>query len=121
MRLYANIEGKNTTEKYLKAIKDGHSYVTMGPIFTPKANTMFGTTQKVNAGEKHTLNTEIQAVNGLNHIDVYSEGKIIASKDFNNTQDAVNYTLDVKPTKTHGIVLLQLMEKVTMQLQILFG
>lgn len=93
----------------------------MGPIFTPKANTMFGTTQKVNAGEKYTLNTEIQAVNGLNHIDVYSEGKIIASKDFNNTQDAVNYTLDVKPTKTHGIVLLQLMEKVTMQLQILFG
>ncbi len=99
IRLYAYIEGENTTEKYLQTIKDGHSYVTMGPIFTPKANTMFGTTQKVNVGEKYKLNTEIQAVNGLNHIDVYSEGKIIESKDFNNTQDAVNYTLDVEPTK----------------------
>ncbi|MDU1351011.1 MAG: CehA/McbA family metallohydrolase, partial [Clostridium argentinense] len=99
IRLYAHIEGENTTEKYLQTIKDGHSYVTMGPIFTPKANTMFGTTQKVKAGKKYTLNTEIQAVNGLNHIDVYSEGKIIASKDFNNTQDAVKYKLDVKPTK----------------------
>ncbi len=99
IRLYAHIEGENTTEKYLQTIKDGHSYVTMGPIFTPKANTMFGTTQKVKAGKKYTLNTEIQAVNGLNHIDVYSEGKIIASKDFDNTQDAVNYKLDVKPTK----------------------
>lgn len=59
---------------------------------------MFGTIQKLVQVKIH-IKYRNQTVNGLNHIDVYSEGKIITSKDFNNTQDAVNYTLDVKPTK----------------------
>ncbi|XER09085.1 hypothetical protein SRRS_47080 [Sporomusa rhizae] len=99
IRIYAHVDGNVTTEKYLKAIKDGHSYVTMGPIFTPAANTMFGSTQKVPAGGKYTLHTEVQAVDGLARIDVYCEGKAIASQEFNNTQDAAQYTLIVEPTK----------------------
>jgi len=99
IRLYAHINGATTTEAYLKALKDGQSYVTMGPIFTPTEKTMFGSTQSVKTGEKLALATEIQAVNGLTRIDVYSEGKIIASKEFGNTKDAVSYTLEVSPTK----------------------
>lgn len=99
IRIYAHVDGNITTEKYLKAIKDGRSYVTMGPIFTPAADTMFGSTQKVQAGGKYTLNTEVQAVDGLARIDVYCEGKVIASQEFNNTQDAAKYTLTVEPTK----------------------
>ncbi|ABO51787.1 hypothetical protein Dred_3287 [Desulforamulus reducens MI-1] len=99
IRIYAYIDGNVTTENYLKALKEGHAYVTMGPIFTPAPNTMFGSTQQVKADGQYTLDTEIQAVNGLTRIDVYSEGKVIASKEFNNTKDAVKYTLNVKPTK----------------------
>lgn len=99
IRMYAFIDGESSTENYLKALKEGNAYATMGPIFTPADNTMFGSTQKVVKGEKHTLTTEVQSVHGLTRIDVYNEGKIIASQDFNNTKDAVNYTLDVEPTE----------------------
>ncbi len=99
IRLYAYVDGKLTAEKYLKSLKEGHAYVTMGPIFTPEQNTMFGSTQKIKAGSQYILNTEIQAVNGLTRVDVYSEGKVIASKEFNNTRDAAKYTLAVEPTK----------------------
>lgn len=99
IRMYAYIDGNVTAKKYLKTLKEGHAYVTMGPIFTPAPNTMFGSTQKLKAGSQYTLDTEIQAVNGLKRIDVYSEGNVIASKEFNNTKDAVKYTLDVKPAK----------------------
>ncbi|SMD13911.1 CehA/McbA family metallohydrolase [Sporomusa malonica] len=100
IRMYAHMDGNVTTKKYLKALKEGHAYVTMGPIFTPAPNTMFGSTQKVKAGSQYTLNTEIQAVNGLTRIDVYCEGKVIESKEFNDTKDVVKYMLNVKPTKS---------------------
>lgn len=98
IRLYVHIDGAVNTSNYLKAMKNGHAYVTMGPIFKPAANTMFGSTQKVKVGSQYTLNTEVQAVNGLARVDVYCEGKIIASKDFNNTKDAVNFNLNVTPS-----------------------
>lgn len=99
IRVYAHIDGAVTTANYLKTLKEGHAYVTMGPIFTPASNTMFGSTQNVNAGSQYTLHTEIQAVNGLTRIDVYSEGKIMKSQEFNNTKDSVTYTVAVTPTK----------------------
>lgn len=100
IRVYAHIDGAVTTPNYFKALKAGHTYVTMGPIFTPAANTMFGSTQQVKAGSPYTLMTNIQAVNGLARVDVYSEGRIIASKEFNNTKDAATYTVTVTPTQS---------------------
>ncbi len=99
IRMYVNVEGGLTLPKYFTALKSGHAYVTMGPILTPAKNTLFGSTQQVSAGKKHTLTTELQAINGLARIDVYNEGKIISSKEFGNTTKPVNYTLAVQPAK----------------------
>jgi hypothetical protein len=99
IRMYVNVEGGLTLEKYFAALKGGHAYVTMGPIFTPAKNTLFGSTQEVKAGGKHTLTTELQAVHGLARVDVYHEGKVIASKEFGKTTQPVTYTFDVKPEK----------------------
>lgn len=99
IRMYAHIEGEPTTENYFKALKEGNSYVTMGPIFEPAENSMFGSTQKVNTGSQYTLNTELQSVNGLARIDIYSEGKVVASKELNNTKNAVQCAINVRPTK----------------------
>ena len=76
IRIYAYIDGNVTTENYLKAFKEGHAYVTMGPIFTPAPNTMFGSTQQVKADGQYTLDTEIQAVNRLTRNDLYIEVRI---------------------------------------------
>ncbi len=99
IRMYAHIDGEATTENYFKALKEGQSYVTMGPIFKPAQNTMFGSTQNIDSGSQYTLKTELQSVNGLARIDVYSEGKVVASKELNNTKNAVNCAINIKPTK----------------------
>ncbi|WP_434777961.1 CehA/McbA family metallohydrolase [Neisseria sp. Ec49-e6-T10] len=99
IRMYVNIEGEATLQKYFNSLKNGHAYVSMGPIITPAKNTVFGSTQIASMGKKYTLKTELQSVNGLASIDVYSEGKIIASKKFEHVTTPVTYTLDVKPAK----------------------
>jgi hypothetical protein len=97
IRLYAHIDSRPTSRNYLQAMKEGHAYVTMGPIFTPADNTMFGTTQSVAVGGAYTMQTKVQAVNGLTRIDVYNEGKVIDSKTYEKTKEPVNYSLTVKP------------------------
>lgn len=97
IRLYANIEGQLTTESYLKALTEGRAYVTMGPIFTPAKSTMFGSTQTVKSGEKYKLDLTAQSVNGLNHIDVYQNGKIIQTIECKDTKEAYKLNLEVSP------------------------
>ena len=97
IRLYAHVDGELTKDSYLNTLLQGNAYVTMGPIFTPAKNTMFGSTQTVKAGQKHTLTTDVQAVNGLKRIDVYNNGKVVYSLDCKGTKDVVKLTHNVEP------------------------
>ncbi len=99
IRMYAHIEGGISTAKYMKAMKAGNTYVTMGPIVTPAAGSMFGSTKTVAAGKTLALTTELQSVHGLKSVEVYSEGAVVAKKEFDNTKDAVTYKVDVTPAK----------------------
>ena len=99
IRTYAYVDGELNTKKYLQALKAGNSYVTMGPIITPAAACMFGSTMKVAPGKPVTLSTELQAVNGLKSIEVISEGKVVAKKEFDGTKDAVKYDVTLQPAK----------------------
>lgn len=99
IRMYAFIEGEISPAKYMQSIKNGSSYVTMGPIITPKADSMFGATRTVRAGQPLQLSLELQSVHGLKSVEVVSEGKVVAKKDLKNAKDAVNYTVEVKPAK----------------------
>lgn len=97
IRLYAHIEGKLSTESYLKAIKEGHAYVTMGPILTPIAGGDFGTTAIVKAGDKHALAVDVQAVNGIKKVDLYVNGKIVETKTYTKMNEAVRLSHTLTP------------------------
>ncbi len=99
IRLYAHVDGELTSKTYMQAMKAGNSYITMGPIITPAANSMFGTTREVKAGEAVDINLELQAVHGLKSVQVYCEGEVVSSKEFGGTKDAVNYKVDMTPKK----------------------
>lgn len=99
IRMYAYIDGKPTLDKYYAALKSGHTYVTMGPILTPVAHSLFGSTQHIPTGGQYVLNTEVQSVYGLARVEVYSEGKVIDSKTYANTTAPVSYSLTVRPAK----------------------
>lgn len=100
IRLYAHIDGEISSKKFIKSMKSGSTYVTMGPILTPAADSMFGSTKTVKAGQPLTLSTELQAVHGLKSVEVYSEdGKVVAKKELDGTKDPVAYKVELKPEK----------------------
>lgn len=99
IRMYVYMDGAATLDKYFAALKAGHSYITMGPILTPAKSTMFGSTQQVTRGGKLTLATEIQSVYGLKQVEVYSEGKLVTTRELKETKEPFNFSLDVQPEK----------------------
>lgn len=99
IRTYAYVDGTLDTKKYLQALKAGKSYVTMGPIITPAADSMFGTTRKTVAGKPVVLAAELQSVHGLKSIEVVSEGKVVEKKEFPDLKGQVKFDVTVKPSK----------------------
>lgn len=99
IRMYVHIEGEISVDEYLRSIKAGNSYLTMGPILTPAADSMFGSTKIVAPGKSLSLRTELQAMHGLRSIEVVSEGKVVAHKEFGNTKDAVDFKIELRPGK----------------------
>ncbi|WP_246213201.1 CehA/McbA family metallohydrolase [Aminipila butyrica] len=102
IRMYAHIEGELTTDSYLAALTSGHAYATMGPLFTPAEDVMFGETYDVAKGAAKTFHANVQAVNNLKRIDVYSMGKVVASFDYNTTEP-VAFTYEMKNDGTKNL------------------
>lgn len=99
IRTYALVDGELTPKKFLDSLKAGSSYVTMGPIVTPAADSMFGSTRKVAAGKPVKLSTEVQSVHGVKSIEVVSEGKVLEKKEFDNTKGPVKFETSQTPGK----------------------
>lgn len=99
IRTYAYVDGALDTKKYLQALKEGKSYITMGPIITPAADSMFGSTRKATAGKPVVLSAELQSVHGLKSIEVVSEGKVVEKKEFADAKGPVKFEVSVSPTK----------------------
>lgn len=59
------------SKAYLAALKDGRSYVTMGPLFFTYDGESFGDTIST---DKKALKIDAQAVNGLEKVVLYRNG-----------------------------------------------
>ena len=90
IRQYAKV-GKDSKEAtkagsnaYLAALKDGRSYVTMGPLFFTYDGESFGDT--ISTGKK-ALKIEAQAVNGLEKVVLYRNGVKVETTDLKGSTD----------------------------------
>ena len=90
IRQYAKV-GKDSKEAtkadskaYLAALKDGRSYVTMGPLFFTYDGESFGDT--ISTGKK-ALKIDAQAVNGLEKVVLYRNGVKVETKDLEGSTD----------------------------------
>lgn len=90
IRQYAKV-GKDSKEAtkadskaYLAALKDGRSYVTMGPLFFTYDGESFGDT--ISTGKK-ALKIDAQAVNGLEKVVLYRNGVKVETKDLKGSTD----------------------------------
>ena len=90
IRQYAKVgkdskEATNADSKaYLAALKDGRSYVTMGPLFFTYDGESFGDT--ISTGKK-ALKIDAQAVNGLEKVVLYRNGVKVETKALKGSTD----------------------------------
>ena len=78
VRTYGHVDGAVTAKAFATSLKEGHGYVTQGPLVFPAM--MFGTRHRVAAGEPFNLAFDLAAVDGVKRVDLIGEGKVVASQ-----------------------------------------
>jgi Carboxypeptidase regulatory-like domain len=79
VRTYAHVDGLLTAQSYARALKDGHAYVTYGPLIFP--DQMFGDQLRLKPGQGFTLGFDLKAVNGLKRVSLISRGVVVKTLD----------------------------------------
>jgi hypothetical protein len=80
VRAFAHIEGAVTAGAFARALKDGHGYVTFGPLIFPSV--MFGDELRVKPGERFTLGFDLDSVAGLKQVQLIGGGSALELKSF---------------------------------------
>jgi hypothetical protein len=80
VRAYAHVEGPLTAQSWVEALKNGHSYVTYGPLIFPTV--MFGTRLTVASGAPFTLAFDLAAVAGLKQAELIHAGAVEVVRGF---------------------------------------
>ena len=78
VRTFAHIEGAVTAKAFAQALREGHGYVTFGPLVFPSV--MFGDELKVKPGEPFALGFDLQSVDGLKQAELVSGGVVIKTE-----------------------------------------
>ncbi|MFK8022088.1 MAG: CehA/McbA family metallohydrolase [Pseudomonadales bacterium] len=85
-RSYVHVEGELTVDSFVDNLKAGHSYASQGPLIYPEL--MFGSEQTVSlSNELLLLRYQMQAISGLDTVQLIEQGRVIDSKTFSTSQD----------------------------------
>lgn len=72
VRTFVHLEGAITAQAFAQGLKDGHAYVSYGPLIFPAV--MFGTQMTVARGKPFTLGFELGSVAGLRQVQLIADG-----------------------------------------------
>jgi Carboxypeptidase regulatory-like domain len=78
VRVYAHLAGAVTAAAFAQALKDGHAYVTSGPLVFPSL--MFGDELKVKPGNRFTLAFDLKSVAGIKRAHLIGSGEVVKSE-----------------------------------------
>ena len=111
VRAFVHIDGAVTADAFARALKEGHAYVTFGPLVFPSV--MFGDELKVKPGESFMLSFDLESVAGLAQVDLIGSGEVVKTQSFHaamqrahvdfplTTQHPAWYSLIVKDNQGH--------------------
>ena len=88
VRAFAHIDGAVTAETFARSLKEGHGYVSFGPLIFPTA--MFGDELKVKPGEPFVLGFDLQSVAGLKQAELIGGGLVLKTEAFSGTPHEVH-------------------------------
>lgn len=80
VRAFAHVDGELTAASFAQALKDGHGYVSHGPLITP--DTLFGTKVPLKPGQALALGFGLQSIMGLKEAQLVCGGSVLETKSF---------------------------------------
>ncbi len=83
VRTFVHIDGKPSAALFADALRDGHAYVSYGPLIYPRV--MFGSDLKVLPGVPFTLHFRLASVAGLESLSLIENGTVRTTKTFAGT------------------------------------
>jgi hypothetical protein len=88
VRTFAHIDGAVTAWAFAQALKQGHAYVTFGPLVFPSV--MFGDELKVKPGDPFVLGFDLKSVAGVRQAELISGGALLKSETFSSAPQEVH-------------------------------
>jgi hypothetical protein len=88
VRAFVHIDGAVTAKAFAQALKEGHGYVTSGPLIYPSV--VFGDELKVKPGESFTLGFDLQSVAGVKQIELIGAGAVQRTESFHAASQQVH-------------------------------
>ena len=82
-RTFAHVEGRVTPRAYAEAVKDGHAYVSSGPLIFPAV--MFGSELKLKPGVRFALAFNLKSIAGLKQASLVGAGTVVATRSFQDS------------------------------------
>ncbi len=80
VRTFAHIDGAVTAKAFAQALKEGHGYVTSGPLVFPSV--MPGDALNVKAGDHFSLGFDLESVDGLKQAQLIGGGVVVKTESF---------------------------------------
>jgi hypothetical protein len=105
VRAFAHIDGAVTPGAFAQALKDGHAYVTFGPLVFPSV--MFGDELKVKSGERFVLGFDLKSVAGLKQVQLIGGGAALPLKSFPDAprETHVDFPLSTQHSTWYALVV----------------
>jgi hypothetical protein len=82
IRTFGHVDGPLTPASYAEAVKNGHAYVTYGPLIEPSV--MFGSELKVKPGTPFPLTFGLRSVTGLKQVKLIGAGTVAFTQVFSD-------------------------------------
>jgi hypothetical protein len=105
VRTFAHIDGAVTAKAFAQALKEGHGYVTFGPLIYPSV--IFGDELKVRPGESFTLSFDLQSVAGVKKIQLIGAGVVARTESFHaaSQQVHVDFPLSTQSRTWYSLIV----------------
>ena len=87
VRAFAHIDGAVTAQSFALALKEGHGYVTFGPLVFPAV--MFGDELRVRPGESFSLGFDLKSVSGVKRVELIGSGSVLRTESFEEPRQQV--------------------------------
>jgi len=98
VRVYAHVDGPVTPWAFAQALKDGHAYVSYGPLIFPAA--MFGDTLRFKSDKLFNLVFDLKSIAGLARAELTGRGGVVGTGTYDGAQHEARIEFPLKANQS---------------------